>query len=364
MKKALNNEGMSRRTFVKTAGAVAAVGAGSALVGCSSGSSSTASSASSASSSSSDASNDLIDLTIGYWGGSPCELPMYICFMKDYWKEAGINVTELLITSSTNELLANDEIDCFEVTPGNFQGILEGLNLKLIDTIHYGCFSGVTRADSGIKSAADLAGKKVATSGMGSVAYIETASLMARAGGDPSTIDWQQLSGSLMEQALQNGEVDAICNQDQIMQPILERNPDFVHYYYSAEDFSDTVCCFLGINSNTLAAQPEAADRLCKAWKMAMDYINEDVDKACEEALKAGYIGYFDDYQEAVLQLARDYKFGSHGEDVMRESLDDRYRQNVEAVLVKNAPDASDKEAYDEFINKAVENAMEYHGLG
>ena len=102
---------MSRRTFTKAAGAAVAAGA-MAVAGTACSSGSEASSASSASGSAAAESADgLTPLTIGYWGGSPCELPMYVALEQGYWQQAGIEPNITLITQDVSILLANEEID-------------------------------------------------------------------------------------------------------------------------------------------------------------------------------------------------------------------------------------------------------------
>ncbi len=142
---------MSRRTFAKAAGAAVAAGAmGLAGVACSS---EGPSSSSSAAAENGDASESgLIPLTIGYWGGSPCELPMYIAREQGYWEEAGIEPNFMLITQDVSILLANEEIDVFESTPGDFPAIYQGMPLKHIDTIHAGPASPMIRSSTAART--------------------------------------------------------------------------------------------------------------------------------------------------------------------------------------------------------------------
>ena len=75
------SKGLSRRSFVKAAGATAAVAAmGGVVAGCAGGESAKQESSSAA------ASSDKTPCTIGYWGGSPCELPVYVAIENGYFE--------------------------------------------------------------------------------------------------------------------------------------------------------------------------------------------------------------------------------------------------------------------------------------
>lgn len=105
-------------------------------------------------------------MTIGYWGGNCCELAVYVAIENHCFEDNGIEPSIVTITADISELLANDEIDFFLWTPGFFLSWLQGANAKLIDTMHTGCWSGITLEGNGVESAADLKGKKVGCTGM------------------------------------------------------------------------------------------------------------------------------------------------------------------------------------------------------
>lgn len=347
------SKGLSRRSFVKAAGATAAVAAmGGVVAGCAGGESAKQESSSAA------ASSDKTPCTIGYWGGSPCELPVYVAIENGYFEEAGLDPKITLITSDVSILLANDEIDFFESTPGDFPAIYQGMPLKHLDTIHVGCWSGVTN-NPDIKSCKDLAGRRVGTTMMNGPAYTECISLCAREGGDPSTIEWVKYSGSTIADALKNGEIDAACGSDATTYPIRWNNKDDVHFFYtSCEDLGEYYCCFIGCNSNNLAKYPEMGDKLTKAMAMASDYINEDPQRAIDMAMEKGYVD--NAFPEIQRGLTVNYLWGHGNEKDMRASSKERWRELYDAGVLTEAPaDASKVDAY---LDSLVDMVVDFRG--
>ena len=167
---------LTRRSFVKGAVATSVVAAaGAAMAGC--GSNNQSASSDRKGGDSAGASEEKIPMTIGYWGGNCCELAVYVAIENHCFEDNGIEPSVVTITADTSELLANDEIDFFLWTPGFFLSWLQGANAKLIDTMHTGCWSGITLEGNGIESAADLKGKKVGCTGMSGPSYVETNAL-------------------------------------------------------------------------------------------------------------------------------------------------------------------------------------------
>ncbi|KAD3514869.1 PhnD/SsuA/transferrin family substrate-binding protein [Arthrobacter yangruifuii] len=79
-------------------------------------------------------------------------------------------------------------------------------------------FGGILAApDSGIASAADLSGKKVAVNTLNNINDTTVRAAVRKAGGDPSGIQFVELAFPDMQAALERGQVDAI----QVVEPFL-----------------------------------------------------------------------------------------------------------------------------------------------
>ena len=346
---------LSRRSFIKGVAATAGViAAGGALSGC----------GGSKDGGSGDKpavdTKTMLPLTIGYWGGNCCELGVYVAIENGCFQAAGIDPTIMVITADTTTLLANDEIDFFLVTPGNFPAVVEGVNLKVVDTMHTGCWSGMTLEKTGVTDCASLSGRKVGTSSLTHPAYVETMALCARQGGDPSKIDWVIYDNSLLLQALKDGEVDAIIGIDSSLYPTVMNTEGGKFFYTSAQELADYYCCFIGCNSHTLEAHPEAGDKLALAFANAVDILNQDVDAAVEMAIEKGYtVG---EYPEIEKGLARNYLYNHGNHDDFTASIKERFRELYDCGLLgEDAKNMSEDEA-EAFLDQLTEQFGEWHG--
>lgn len=350
-------EKLTRRSFVKGAAAASAVvAAGAAMTGC--GSNDT--SAKTDDSKKGDSSSDKIPMTIGYWGGNCCELAVYVAIENNCFQDNGIEPNVVTITADTSELLANDEIDFFLWTPGFFLSWLQGANAKLIDTMHTGCWSGITLEGNGIDSAADLKGKKVGCTGMSGPSYVESNALYSRATGGKGSedINWTVYDGSLLLQALKDHEVDAIIGIDSTLYPQVKDTEGAKFFFISAQELSDYYCCFVCCNSHTLEKHPEAGDRLAKAFADADDILRKDVNAAVEMAIEKGYtVGKYPNIEKG---LANNYLYGHGNEEDFKASIYERWDELRVAGFLKDCPE--DEAKAKEYLQELTDGIAEWHG--
>ena len=352
-------EKLTRRSFVKGAAAASAVvAAGAAMAGC--GSSDTSAKTDGSQKGDNSTSSDKIPMTIGYWGGNCCELAVYVAIENGCLEDNGIEPNVVTITTDTSELLANDEIDFFLWTPGFFLSWLQGANAKLIDTMHTGCWSGITLEGNGIDSAADLKGKKVGCTGMSGPSYVESNALYSRATGGKGSedINWTVYDGSLLLQALKDHEVDAIIGIDSTLYPQVKDTEGAKFFFISAQELSDYYCCFVCCNSHTLEKHPEAGDRLAKAFADADDILRKDVDAAVEMAIEKGYtVGKYPNIEKG---LAKNYLYGHGNEEDFKASIYERWDELRVAGFLKDCPE--DEAKAKEYLQELTDGIAEWHG--
>lgn len=350
-------EKLTRRSFVKGAAAASAVvAAGAAMAGCGS----NGTSAKTDDSKKGDSSSDKIPMTIGYWGGNCCELAVYVAIENNCFQDNGIEPNVVTITADTSELLANDEIDFFLWTPGFFLSWLQGANAKLIDTMHTGCWSGITLEGNGIDSAADLKGKKVGCTGMSGPSYVESNALYSRATGGKGSedINWTVYDGSLLLQALKDHEVDAIIGIDSTLYPQVKDTEGAKFFFISAQELSDYYCCFVCCNSHTLEKHPEAGDRLAKAFADADDILRKDVNAAVEMAIEKGYtVGKYPNIEKG---LANNYLYGHGNEEDFKASIYERWDELRVAGFLTDCP--TDEAKAKEYLQELTDGIAEWHG--
>lgn len=298
-------------------------------------------------------------MTIGYWGGNCCELAVYAAIENHTFEANGIEPNIVTITADTSELLANDEIDFFLWTPGFFLSWLQGANAKLIDTMHMGCWSGITLEGNGIESAADLKGKKVGCTGMSGPSYVESNALFSRAtGGTHDDIDWVVYDGTLLLQALKDHEVDAIIGIDSTLYPQVKETEGAKFFFISSQELSDYYCCFVCINTHTMEKYPDAADKLVKAFADADDLVRADVEGTVEMAIEKGYtVGKYPAIEKG---LANNYLYGHGNEDDFWASITERWDELRIAGFLPDCPEGeAEAKAYIEELTKGI---GEWHG--
>ena len=364
---------LSRRTFLKGAAATGAVAAaGTMLAACGgnnnggggggeAGSAPAETSAATSAAVAGATADGMIPMTIGYWGGNCCELGVYAAIENHTFEEVGIDPTIVTITSDTTELLANDEIDFFLWTPGFFLSWLQGCNAKLIDTMHMGCWSGITLEGNGIDSPADLKGRKVgAPSSLTGPSYVETNALYSRATGGkgPEDINWVVYDSTLLLQALLDGEVDAIIGIDSTLYPQVKENEKTKFFFISAEELSSYYCCFICINTHTMEKYPDAADKLALAFAKADDIMRADLDGTVEMAIEKGYtVGKYPGIEKG---LAGNYLYGHGNEEDFWASIRERWDELAVAGFIPDAP--TDKAEYDKYLEELTKGIGEWHG--
>lgn len=294
----------------------------------------------------------LLPVTVGYWGGT-CEAPIFVAYENGYFEQCGLAAELLLINDDVAILMANDELDAFELTPDKFKPMEQGLELTIIDSLHKGCIQGATTVDSGIKSVADLEGKRIAAD-VGSIAQIQISSQMVKLGLDPAKVEWLSYPLPQMEAALDAGEVDGFACYDPWAEIAVDNGK--VKFYSNTFDdgLGEYLCCFLGMNSRTLARNPEIAARLSKAFAMACDYLNEHPAEAAAMSIEKGYIA---GTVELNTRLIDDYTWVAGDEELLYQSVEEIWYQIYRAGAMTDAP--ADIDGY---IQGLTDKMVSYHG--
>lgn len=291
----------------------------------------------------------LIPAVVGYWGGT-CESPIFVAYEQGFFEEAGLDVELLKITGDVAILMANDELDAFELTPDKFKPMEQGLELVITDSLHIGCIQGAASVESGIKTVADLEGKRVAAV-VGSIPQIQISSEMVKAGKDPSKVTWLTYPNAQMELALDQGEIDAFAAYDPFPEMAVQNGKTKFFSNTFDEGLKDYLCCFVGMNAKTLQKNPEIGKRMSAAFKKACEYLEAHPEEAGKMAMEKGYIA-----GDAALnaQLITDYTWIAGDEDILKKSFVEIWHQIARAGAMEGAP--ADLDAYiDSLYNKMVD---------
>ncbi|MDR1713086.1 MAG: ABC transporter substrate-binding protein [Coriobacteriales bacterium] len=352
---------LSRRKFIQAA-AVATAAAGLAttgLAGCQQQAADDQAAATDGADASTDASSapEKIPVTVGYWGGT-CESPIFIGVEQGIFEEEGLDVDVLQITADVAPLMANDELDCFELTPDKFKPIQNGLEVKIIDSLHIGCIGGAASVESGIKTVADLEGKTVAAS-IGSIPQIQIASQMVLAGKDPNKVNWVTYPNAEMELALDNGEIDAFAAYDPF--PSMAWENGKVRFFSNTYDegLKEYLCCFVGLSDRALNREngTELARRLSAAFKRSCAFLQENPDEAAQIVQTAGYIA---GDAEMNAHCISEYTWVAGDKQLLDDSVYEIWMQIYRAGALEEAP--KDEAELDAYIKELRAGMVAYYG--
>lgn len=154
------------------------------------------------------------------------------------------------------------------------------------------------RKGSGIKSVADLKGKKIAINLIKSSFHYTWLMALENVGLTADDVEFVSLSFDQQELALERGQVDAIG----LMAPYSPKarmNPDLEKLYDATDVFGERQFCEIFVNSDWAEKNPELAEKFVSAISEATDWIQEHQDEA--KSIISKYTGvdvqYIDDYK-------------------------------------------------------------------
>ena len=285
-------------------------------------------------------------------------MPIYVGYEKGFFKDAGLDIEIMKITEDVAPLMANGTLDCFELTPDKFKPMEQGLECVIIDSLHYGCQQGVASAASGIKTAADLEGKKVAAE-VGSIAQIMLSGLMVDAGKDPNKVEWLSYKNAQMDGALASGEIDAFAAYDPWPDISLDKDSTRTRYWSWTFDneIKDILCCFVGLSSKKLKESPDVGKKLCEGFKKSADWIRSNVSDACSLAIDKGYVPVNTDAgftREMMEKEVEAYRFISGDKNEIDKSFKYIWESINKAGAMDSAPSDLDSYIMNDLYNKMV----------
>src|SRR5260370_38950263 len=151
--------------------------------------------------------------------GLTCEPPIFVAYENGFFEEEGLDV-ELVKTDwdglqaglGLGRFHANHTLLMYILTP-----LESGLDVKITGGVHTGCLRIQAGIKTDIMTVADLKGKKIGISGMGSPPFLYASRVLARAGMDPKKdVDWVTYPPDAMGLALDQGMIDAVASAEPI----------------------------------------------------------------------------------------------------------------------------------------------------
>lgn len=189
--------------------------------------------------------------------------PLLIAQKLGYFDEEGLDVVfEQSYSSSATRMVAANQVEFS--TPGpHLTAAAIGSGMEIISVFQWypvDIFGFAVMADSGIKSIADLAGKKIGT--MTPTTANQVIPILQAAGVDPATVEMIPVSDARVQQLTEHN-VDAVWTWDGEWQQWLAEGTDIA--YLSAEEVYDSSSNSIITSTAMVEQYPNLVEGFCRA---------------------------------------------------------------------------------------------------
>ena len=227
-------------------------------------------------------------LKIGYMG-SLCEAPLHMAVEKGFFAEEGLQVDLIRLAPGTAfEAITAGTVDAgFGLLASLMQPLSNGLPIKITTGLHTGCDKVLVPKDAGIKTLADLRGKRIGVPSMTSSPIIFAKRALADAGVSVTEknmeVEFIVFSLSDLPIALKNGAVDALAMNDPTA-AIAQREFSLNTLVDSAvnEPYSHQYCCSAYVRDNIAQDYPEVAAKYTRAMQKASAWIQKNQEETAK----------------------------------------------------------------------------------
>lgn len=237
----------------------------------------------------------------------PYYAPLYLAQENGYFAEEGLNVE--FYYAAAADIVKNVAAGNVEFGFPNADAVVaakaQGIPVKVVHTTYQeGLGAIIFGSDSGISTPADLKGKKVAVTSLGSANYFQLQAAMESAG---LTIDDVQVeivgTGAILT-ALTEGQVDAIVFSKLRTSEL--NNSGYAASEITCDQFLPSFGNVLVAGDKLVAEDPKTVDGFCRALNKAIEYI---IDGHVEEAVDMSiekYAPTFAEKRDVVVQILND----------------------------------------------------------
>lgn len=182
--------------------------------------------------------------------------------------------------------LASGELDFMLASPVTaLTAATQGLDVRIISGITQNdpeevldSTAVVVGADSDITRPSDLAGKTVSVNALGSVGEIGIRESVALDGGDPSAINFVQLSFPEVAAQIEAGQIDAGMAGSPFIQQVMGAGGDIVSDFIHDTGLGKNELITM-TSGNLIADAPEKVESFVAALNEALDYMEENTDE-------------------------------------------------------------------------------------
>lgn len=226
-------------------------------------------------------------ITLAWMPSALCHIAVPVADKRGISKKHNLDVEFINWAGSTDVLLEAISTGKADVGVGMalrwLKPLEQGFDVKLTAGTHGGCMHVLTTPASGLKSLADLRGKRL---GVGDISGVDKnffSIVLKKKGVDPVTeVDWRQFPSDILGVALKKGEIDALSTSDPLAY-VLKRDNGLVEIANNLEDgYEKLACCVLGIRGSLIRKDKPVAAAITRAVVEAAQWAGENPEAAGE----------------------------------------------------------------------------------
>lgn len=237
----------------------------------------------------------------------PYYAPLYLAQEKGFFAEEGLNVE--FYYAAAADIVKNVAAGNVEFGFPNADAVVaakaQGIPVKVVHTTYQeGLGAIIFGSDSGIVTPADLAGKKVAVTSLGSANYFQLQAALESEGLSVDDVEVEIVGTGAILTALTEGQVDAIVFSK--LRTIELNNQGYAASEITCDQFLPSFGNVLVAGDSLVNEDPETVDGFCRALNKSIEYI---IDGHTEEAVDMSiekYAPTFAEKRDVVVEIIND----------------------------------------------------------
>ena len=231
---------------------------------------------------------------IGYLGLT-CEAAMFAAYENGYYKDEGLDV-EFVKTDwdSLRDGLGLGRFDAnYHLVMYLLKPIEKGLDVKLTGGIHSGCLRLQAGINTDVKTVADVKGKRIGVpTALGSPPFLFSSRVLKAAGMDPAKdVEWVAMAPDVLGLALDNGQVDAVCNAEPIGSILLSQDKARTIADSAVDEpYKSEYCCAVVVSGDLARNNPATAAKVTRALLKGAAWVDVNPTAAARLSVDKKYV--------------------------------------------------------------------------
>jgi NitT/TauT family transport system substrate-binding protein len=218
-----------------------------------------------------------------------CTAAVPIAVDRGIFDKHGLDVELVNFGGSTDQLLEQIATGHADAGVGMIlrwlKPLEQGFDVKLVAGVHGGCSYLVASRAAGITDIPSLRGKRIGLTDFASPDKNLYAIILQNHGLDPNKdVEWKQYPDHVLSVAVDKGEIDAyVAGDPQVYYQVKNSGGKLFRVASNAtNEFSERICCVLGLRGSLLRENKQAAASLTAAILEASHAVFADPDHAVE----------------------------------------------------------------------------------